>query len=547
MRAERLFRALGLVDPALVEEALETRRRAVPWKRWGALAACLVLVTGLGFGWLVTGGFGGYGGGMAGGDSGSSGGAVSGDTAGSAAPGEGGPSADPGGTGGAAAGVSFLHYEGPLLPLTTEETAAGLTAERTVTWDFAPEGLQNDWPWKQGAAVTDAYVLRNPTEEDISVTALYPFAGSFYDLGMAAGLPEVTVDGEAAETALYPGPGSGGYQSASKLNVPYFRADLERLDSWEEYQVMLESGQYLDWALGEAPALDLPVTVYEFSEFAAPHEEYPAATQAISFRIDPEKTRILTYGINGRGQDGAAVCYSYFVPDGVLHTPDLKLLVVLGEDIGAYTLQGYQDGGCDRGEEIDGVSCAVTRSETTLDAVLDRLCAYYYDHGEGLAGDWKMCGKEPSDALSPELFRRAAGELLYQYSLYPGAPVDRFMEGRLDDVLDEAMTADRVLYLGFPVTVPAGGSAEVRCALWKMPSFDYGCSETENAGLQGYDLAARLGSRLDFTAQRAVLEHAENVELAQQNFGFDPESGVTAVDLDLEQEYYYMTIRVKGP
>ena len=38
MRAERLFRALGLVDPALVEEALTARRRAVPWRRWGAEA-----------------------------------------------------------------------------------------------------------------------------------------------------------------------------------------------------------------------------------------------------------------------------------------------------------------------------------------------------------------------------------------------------------------------------------------------------------------------------------------------------------------------------
>lgn len=539
MRAERLFRALGLVDPALVEEALETRRRAVPWRRWGAMAACLVLAVGLGFGWLVTGGFGGYGSGMAGGDSGSSGGAISGNAQG--------PAADPGGTGSGGAGVeegiSFLHYEGPVFPLTTAEDPAGLTAERTVTWDFAPEGLQNDWPWKRGAAVTDAYVLRNPTEEDISVTALYPFAGSFYDLGMAAEPPEVTVDGEAAETALYPGPGSGGYQSASGLNVPYYRADLERLDSWEEYQVMLESGQYLDWTLGEAPALDIPVTVYEFSDFEAPLEEYRAATQAVSFRLDESATKIFSYGFNGCEWDEGFRRYSYFVPDGKRNEPEWKVLIVLGEDIGDYALQGYQDGGCDSGEEIDGVSCSVTRTETTLDAVLDRLCAYYYDYGEGLAGDWEMYGKEPSDALSPGLFRRAAGELLYQYSLYPGAPVDRFMEGRLDDVLDEAMTADRVLYLGFPVTVPAGGSVNVRCALWKMPSFDYGCSGTGNEGLQGYDLATRLGSGLTFTRQSAALVNTENVELTGQNFGFDLEGGVSAVELDLEQEHYYLEIR----
>ena len=43
MRAERLFRALGLADPALVEEALAVRARRVKWKRWAALAACLAL------------------------------------------------------------------------------------------------------------------------------------------------------------------------------------------------------------------------------------------------------------------------------------------------------------------------------------------------------------------------------------------------------------------------------------------------------------------------------------------------------------------------
>ena len=44
-----------------------------------------------------------------------------------------------------------------------------------------------------------------------------------------------------------------------------------------------------------------------------------------------------------------------------------------------YVLQGYQDGGCDPGKEIGGVSCTVTRSETTLDAVLDQLCRFYQE------------------------------------------------------------------------------------------------------------------------------------------------------------------------
>lgn len=46
-QSEHLFEAIGLVDDHLVEEAADARRTATPWKKWAALAACLVLVIGL--------------------------------------------------------------------------------------------------------------------------------------------------------------------------------------------------------------------------------------------------------------------------------------------------------------------------------------------------------------------------------------------------------------------------------------------------------------------------------------------------------------------
>ena len=279
MRAERLFRALGLADPALVEEALAVRARRVEWKRWAALAACLALV----LGFAVSGSFRGDGGMAPGGtDAGSSGGAMDGDAG-----------ADGGGdgSGGAEGGIAFLSYAGPVLPLDTLENPAELTAERTVTWDFAPgaypDGERRQW----GAEVTDAYILCNGTEEDHAVTALYPFAGSFAELA----LPAVTVNGEAVEPALYAGPYAGGFQSAAGPEGAD-TLNLAGLSSWREYKALLEDGAYREQALGEYPALDSPVTVYEFSDFEAPHGEYQAATQAVSFTIDPERTTVFTYG-----------------------------------------------------------------------------------------------------------------------------------------------------------------------------------------------------------------------------------------------------------
>lgn len=47
-RAERLFEILGGLEDELVEEAAQPcpARRAVPWRRWAALAACLLLAAG---------------------------------------------------------------------------------------------------------------------------------------------------------------------------------------------------------------------------------------------------------------------------------------------------------------------------------------------------------------------------------------------------------------------------------------------------------------------------------------------------------------------
>ena len=526
MKAERLFRVLGLIDPALAEEALEVRRTC--WKRWAALAACLTLVFGLGFGWLAAGGFDGYGGGMSGSSSNSG-------TDGSlpADPGESGGS----GGSGVEDGITFMSYAGPVFPLTTVENATGLTAEREITWDFAPGTYPDGTPRQWGAEVADVYVLTNATDAEITVTGLYPFASGFRSLGVTH--PAVTVDGEETETVLYAGAYSGGFQSTFGAAVPD-TMNLDTLNSWEEYKALLEDGTYLAQALGEYPVLDIPVTVYEFSDFEALHEKYQAATQAVSFSVDESATRIFTYGFNGMGWDGSFRQYSYFVPDGVRNEPDLKVLVVLGEDIGGYTLQGYRDGGCDPGEEIDGVSCSVTRTETTLDAVLDRLCRYYQ---ERYARDW---GEQDNafQVISFEMYRGAVSELLSQYGVLSDAPVDRYSDGRLDDILAETVNHDRVLYLAFPVTVPAGESVRVDCTLWKEPSFDHACSGSEHVGLQGYDLVTRLGSGLEFTAQQAALVNTESVELAGQNFGFDLENGITAVKLDLEQEHYYMELRI---
>ena len=524
MSSERLFRILGLVDDGLVEEAAApaVSRRHIPRQMLG-LAACLVLVCGLGLFWFRSGS-----GAMNDTPSGGadSGGLVSG-----------------GGGSGHDGGTVFMSYAGPVFPLTALEEESGLTAERALTWDFAPGAYDDGTPRQWGAEVTDRYILSNPGSEDVTVTALYPFAGNFDSLARVR--PKVSVDGEEAGTTLYAGPYAGSFASAYGGEDPdHDTLNLAGLNSWEEYRALLEDGAYLEEALGAYPTLDIPVAVYRFSDFEAPHTQYPAATQAVTFTVDPEVTEILSYGFNGMSWDEESGWrqYSYFVPDGVRREPAAKGLVVLGADIGDYVLQGYEDGGCDVGDEITGVSCTVTREETTLDAVLDDLCREYeFFYTQGRAVDQENA----FDAVPFAMYRGAVSQLLNQYGILSGRPKDRYADGRLDDILSETLFHQRVLYLEFPVTVPAGGCATVECRMWKEPSYDFQCSGSENAGLQGYDLVTRLGSTLAFTRQTAAVENTEGVEIIRQSLGFDLEGGVTSVELDTAEEHCWLEVRVR--
>ena len=158
MRSERLFRILGLVDSDLVEEAMSAapsaapRRRSASWRTLG-LAACLVLVCGLGLLWAR-----------------SSGGAMNGALSGGADGSAPGASAGSGGSG-HSEGTVFMSYAGPVFPLTAREEDTGLTADRALAWDFAPGAYPDGEPRQWGAEVTDRYILTNLGAEDVAITA----------------------------------------------------------------------------------------------------------------------------------------------------------------------------------------------------------------------------------------------------------------------------------------------------------------------------------------------------------------------------------------
>lgn len=410
--------------------------------------------------------------------------------------------------------TDFMSCAGPVFPLTLEKAAPELSADREVLLDCAPYAEEN----AAAITVTDRYTLQNSSDEDCTVTVLYPFVSSLSDLDSLQ--PSLTVDGSAVKNTLYPGAFPGWFGPASPdPELAEERWNLHHAESWTEYQTLL-TGSYQDDAL--APKTLPEQTVYVYSFTASGETTANAATLAITVDADPEKTTILTYGINGYGQNEATgqPQYSYFTR---AHNQTLHLLAVLGQDLIGCTMQGYTDGSCEQGKELDSLEGTVTRTELPLAELLRQTAA----------------AQLGADASADEVDRlaAAAAELLTQYGVCSATPAERYSKGRLDDLLQDAETVQRVCYAAAEITIPSGGTVCVEAVSRKLHSFDF--FGFYNETVDGYGVMT-TGSVLTLQNQTARLETHGLVTIYGQNFEFDGQGN--AVPLSAQTEYYYLNL-----
>jgi len=558
VKAERLFRILGLVDESLIEEAVSAsspaavQRRRHPWRRLLAAAACLAVICGGAYlaGTLRMGGRAGAGG------------------------------------SGHSEASTFMSYAGPVFPLTTAEETSSITAERNITLDFAPwipawlsnEEMLADRTWLTEAErqealaqydelypeggrwrssddilVTDAYTLANPSQEDQTVTLLYPFATSLNDLGRLT--PTLTLDGSELETALHVGAYSGGFEGVwdgTIVGDPEGSVNLDYADSWEDYKNLLSDGTYLANALGVGPDVSgIPVTVYKFTDPYGPLKDeeagVPNPSLQVGFDLDYSRTAVLTWGFDSGNFDreNGTMIQGFSIPQpGELgYGEDVYCLLVLGEDIQNMTTGGYVTGGADPDTEpLEGCGVTVERYESDLDTMLREILAPVWQ--ELRQNTYEQDGAELD--VDFETWYRAVLEYLLAYGILSPSGAERYGAGWLEDIVSDVDTIDRVCWLEAEITIPAGDSVTLSASMTKEASYDFYCAHTENQGVKGYDLVTALGSTLDFTGQTASLANTENIEIVRQNFGFDLEAGITEVALDPAEPHYYLEIRARN-
>ena len=410
--------------------------------------------------------------------------------------------------------TDFMSYAGPVFPLTLAQAEPALSADRELLLDCAPYAEENT----AAITVTDRYTIRNDSDEDCTVTVLYPFVSSLSDLDSLQ--PSLTVDGAAAKNKLYPGAFPGWFGPASPdPELAEERWNLHHAESWTEYQTLL-TGSYQADALAPKTLPEQNVYVYSFT--ASGETTANAATLAITVDADPDKTTILTYGINGYGQNEATgqPQYSYFTNE---HRQSLHLLAMLGQDLTGCAMQGYTDGSCEQGKELDTLEGTVTRTELPLAELLRQIAA----------------AQLGADASADEVKRlaAAAAELLTQYGVCSATPAERYSEGQLDDLLQDAETVQRVCYAAAEITIPAGGTVCVEAVFRKPHSFDF--FGFYNELVDGYGIMT-TGSALTLQNQTARLDTHGLVAIYGQNFEFDGQGN--AVPLSAQTEYYYLNL-----
>ena len=517
MTNEMLYDAITDVSDELIEEAAgRGLRKQGRWRRYAAIAAVFALIIG-GFG-VVTGRLPLFG-------------------------------ASSGGNGNAGGedGYSYMNYIGPVLPLTAADGAAGITAERSVDYDFSPYEAKMAYyefngetksyeSWKSECIVTDAYTLQNETDEERTLTLLYPAVLSFSD--PIDRLPTIRVDGKARETTLYAAPYSGGFADAWGGNHPNARLNLNEISDWQGYVNLLEDGSYQAAAFAPYPVLDVPVTVYKVDDYVVAPTDAANPSLQISFHVDYGRTTVMTYGSNG-GQNDAKTGYCARVVGGLssqgLYRPGPMYIILYGDDIEGYTLQGYANMGGNAGEEID-VSATVTRYETTMEEILRMIVDERFAQESSV--EYGSGEETVASVISHDMLRGAAADLLVRYGVFSEIPAERYDTGMLEDVF-EAYSMQRVMYAAFDVTIPAHGSVSVTATMHKDNSCDF-IGKKKN--VDGYDLATRLGSTLAFTGQRASVSNTEEIRIVENNFGFDLDAGITQVTLDMQVEHYWMQV-----
>lgn len=428
-------------------------------------------------------------------------------------------------------GNTFMSYDGPVFPLTSIDDIEGIEVTRAVNFDFSPYRKSTTDRVNKKAVVHDEYQLTNSTDEDKTITFVYPYDSSLIEERKT----EILVNDEQIDTKLYIGLFSGSFSGVSSDTTS---VNIDNNTFWTDYKYLLEDGSYMKDAFSAYPVLNEPVIVYELSDINY-NGNLENVVLSIEFAMDYEDTFFFDYGFNGgsdeyeRGEYARSFYISKNEYDNSKH-----YLVVLGKDIKLNRLQGYKNNRCNTGDEIEGIDAKITRYETTMNEIFKKISDDTYDQMQRYIREEEF-NPYVDGYISKEIYYGELCRVYTRYGLLGSEPKQRYTTS-LEDMLRDVDSYERVLYEAFEVEIPAGGTVTVSAELVKEGSFNFHGKSNAKTGIEGYDLVTQLGSTLNFTKQSASFTDLNIIKIINTNFGLANDS--KQVELDNEQEHYFIEV-----
>lgn len=406
----------------------------------------------------------------------------------------------------------FNTYAGPVLPMTSLGGTGGVEVSREVDFDFSPYERVETGKYsnlgKAGAKITDSYTLTNTNPETVSATLVYGFQGQFID--EPEEFPVITVGGETIQPQLRPTVDPDG--------------ELWHAYSYEVYKKALDVHDFLGTALAEPEMPDVKMTAYHFTELAyhgAVVAAYPMLK--VDFRVDKD-TVVWTNRADVLSTDDGERFLMFQVDRGE------AWIFTVGGELQNLRLSGNRDHNINEKSAID-VEYKMEVFETDFATVLTHF-AEDYDFWATEGWYSNVGGLTPQILIGSALKRIARENWL--------EPTDWYRV--FEELFRETVTEHRIMYLLFPIELQPGQTATVEASYIQEPSYDISGPRKYR---EGYDMATKLGSDLEFTDLGASVSNCDFIEITEQNFGFDLDKGITRVALDLSVERYYLEVTLR--
>lgn len=411
---------------------------------------------------------------------------------------------------------------GPVMPITFAEENTQITASRELTYDFTAVDKGD----KGLVPVKDAYVLHNTSDMEQTVTFYYPYVSDVSELSVR--MPKIYVDGQLKETNVsggaYWGMDSSGLARMFGPNV-----------STDEYSYMIGDIEPMELATADE-VLNQTVTVYEFYDFDAGSVPGEGTMYSARFKVaDPNK--VFMSDMYDMTYDGEYVTVSF----ALSQVKDLKpAIYFMDGEPAEYEEQGY----CyiDMWEEnkSDEVTSDMKKYETTMKAVLENR----------IEEKMQSATQENTDdaKLKNLYYERAARMFVDMYCWNTDgeatAEDEVFYAACISDIVNTIWEYESMYVLSDTVTIPAGKSLTLDLEYVKQGACQTYEPQESLRDNYCYDNMPNLGTNVKFISQRAVVEENGNIRIEDQNYGFDLESAVKSVELELDAERYYMIVKI---